>query len=170
MLTPARELLISAMCAGGPGKRINFTAGSGGSNQSICKIAHYFADAWGNFTLTGTAASGSADWLIGTAVHAAPTPLLHDHFWVAYVCQWTGSQWKCGCRDAACTTSYWQLQQVKYPVGGTTGGISGATACEGAVSVMNCGAKETVQPTIATRSRPRSRRIRRCSCPPGRPS
>jgi hypothetical protein len=45
MLTPARELRISAMCVGGPGKRINFTVGSGGSNQSICKTAHYFADA-----------------------------------------------------------------------------------------------------------------------------
>jgi hypothetical protein len=32
---------------------------------------------------------------------------------VAYTCRWTGSQWKCGCRDSTCTQSYWQIQSFK---------------------------------------------------------
>jgi hypothetical protein len=33
--------------------------------------------------------------------------------YVAYTCRWTGSRWKCGCRDSACTQSYWQIQSFK---------------------------------------------------------
>src|SRR5882724_547191 len=34
-------------------------------------------------------------------------------FYVAYTCQWTGTSWKCGCRDSACMQSYWQLQKIQ---------------------------------------------------------
>jgi hypothetical protein len=34
-------------------------------------------------------------------------------YFVGYTCHWTGSAWKCGCRDAACTQSFWQLQGVQ---------------------------------------------------------
>jgi hypothetical protein len=29
---------------------------------------------------------------------------------LAYLCTWTRTNWKCGCRDSACTQSYWQIQ------------------------------------------------------------
>jgi hypothetical protein len=32
---------------------------------------------------------------------------------VAYTCRWTGQRWKCGCRDRACTQSYWPVQSFK---------------------------------------------------------
>jgi hypothetical protein len=32
---------------------------------------------------------------------------------VAYTCTWTGSQWKCGCRDSVCAQSYWQIQKIQ---------------------------------------------------------
>ncbi len=32
---------------------------------------------------------------------------------LGYHCSWTGSGWKCGCRDQACTQSYWQIQSFK---------------------------------------------------------
>jgi hypothetical protein len=35
------------------------------------------------------------------------------HYALGYVCTWTGSAWKCGCRDSACTQSYWQIQSFK---------------------------------------------------------
>jgi hypothetical protein len=41
------------------------------------------------------------------------TELSQPSYALAYLCTWTGSQWKCGCRDSACTQSYWQIQQFK---------------------------------------------------------
>lgn len=32
-------------------------------------------------------------------------------FFIAYTCSWINNAWKCGCRDSACTTPYWQLQR-----------------------------------------------------------
>jgi hypothetical protein len=34
-------------------------------------------------------------------------------YYVAYTCTWTGSKWMCGCRDAQCGQSYWQLQRIQ---------------------------------------------------------
>ncbi len=48
-------------------------------------------DFWCNGTLTGT--------LPGSAT-----------FFVGYTCIYDGANWKCGCTDAACTRSGWQLQ------------------------------------------------------------
>lgn len=41
------------------------------------------------------------------------TELANRSYALAYLCTWTGSQWKCGCRDSACTQSYWQIQSFK---------------------------------------------------------
>ena len=34
---------------------------------------------------------------------------------VGYTCAWVDNQWKCGCRDSVCATSYWQLQKIVMP-------------------------------------------------------
>jgi hypothetical protein len=36
-----------------------------------------------------------------------------DTYFLGYICSWTGTQWKCGCRDSACTQSYWQIQSFR---------------------------------------------------------
>src|SRR5882724_11339627 len=40
---------------------------------------------------------------LSTVLHAGRDVL-------GYLCMWTGTQWTCGCRDSACTQSYWQIQ------------------------------------------------------------
>ena len=35
------------------------------------------------------------------------------HYALGYIYSWQSSQWKCGCRDSACTQSYWQIQSFK---------------------------------------------------------
>jgi hypothetical protein len=35
------------------------------------------------------------------------------HYALGYICTWTGSAWKCGCRDTACVQSYWQIQKFQ---------------------------------------------------------
>ena len=34
-------------------------------------------------------------------------------YYAAYTCNFVNNSWKCGCRDQACTTNYWQLQKVQ---------------------------------------------------------
>jgi hypothetical protein len=70
------------------------------------------AASWTPFTLTGEGLISNA-WLPGRGTAsisfqdtATPTYVL------GYICTWTGSQWQCGCRDAACAQSYWQVQRV----------------------------------------------------------
>ena len=121
-LTSAKELLLSATCttAGAP---VSYTVGVGTATHYVYKVGYVYAASWQPCTMTGTFAQGSTDWLSGRGTYTNPSPPATDYFWVGYICQWPGSERKCGRRDAACATNYWQLQQVKYPVpGGTTGG------------------------------------------------
>ena len=41
------------------------------------------------------------------------TELSQNSYVLGYLCTWTGSTWKGGCRDSACTQSYWQRQSFK---------------------------------------------------------
>jgi hypothetical protein len=114
VLTSTKELLVSATCTGSDSATI--TAGSGRQNQYIYKTNYYYddsAEAWRPQTFSGSAV-GTTDWLVGTGTLTGKRPA-HQLFLVAYVCQWTGSQWKCGCRDTACTQNYWQLQAIPAP-------------------------------------------------------
>jgi hypothetical protein len=45
-----------------------------------------------------------------TTIQMTSTELANPSYVLGHVCTWTGSAWKCGCRDAACTQSYWQVQ------------------------------------------------------------
>jgi hypothetical protein len=129
-LTSARELLLSASCISG-GAAVSYTVGVNTQTHYIYKLGYYYSGSWKPFTMTGTFASGSTDWLLGKGTYTHNTPPSTDYFWVGYVCQYINSAWKCGCRDSACATPMWQLQQVKYPAsggttsGGTTGGTTG---------------------------------------------
>jgi hypothetical protein len=48
-----------------------------------------------------------------TTISLTSTELSQPSYALAYLCSWTGSAWKCGCRDSACTQSYWQMQSFK---------------------------------------------------------
>jgi hypothetical protein len=48
-------------------------------------------------------------WCVGKAKGVVPAGI---PWFVGYTCFWNGSAWKCGCRDAACAQSYWQLQGI----------------------------------------------------------
>ena len=61
-----------------------------------------------NFTCTGGAKVSNA-WCPTSAQVTLPA---NTTFYAAYTCQYMNNQWKCGCRDTACTTNYWQLQKI----------------------------------------------------------
>jgi parallel beta-helix repeat protein len=48
-----------------------------------------------------------------TNISLTSTELANPSYALAYICSWIGSGWKCGCRDSACTQSYWQIQSFK---------------------------------------------------------
>lgn len=124
-LTSAREMLVTSNCTG---SQVTFTVGSGAQNQYIYKARHFYkveTQEWIATELQGTFAEYSTDWLLGQGSLSGSVPTASPFFWVGYVCQWTGTNWKCGCRDSACATNYWQLQGTIHPgtsTGGTTGG------------------------------------------------
>jgi hypothetical protein len=60
-------------------------------------------------TCTGGAKVSNA-WCPNTAQGALPA---NASYYIAYSCNSTGSAWKCGCRDQACTESFWQLQSYQ---------------------------------------------------------
>ena len=48
-----------------------------------------------------------------TNISLTSTELQNPFYNLAYICSWTGTSWKCGCRDSACTQSYWMIQSFK---------------------------------------------------------
>jgi hypothetical protein len=87
----------------------------GNDQNPLCYKTAYVAPSGANFwtpvdlfgasLISGTLYSKSAQGVTTISDTTKPT------YYVAYTCIWTGSAWKCGCRDAACTQSYWQLQK-----------------------------------------------------------
>jgi hypothetical protein len=136
VLSPGRELLVSAVCDYSEEMSIA-TVGTGAANQAVYKVRYYYSPTksqWVSTELQGTFMQGSTDWIAGKGTIKGGGALVNPLHWVGYVCQWTGTAWKCGCRDEACTQNFWQLQGVVNPFldagtggGGTTGGASGGT-------------------------------------------
>jgi hypothetical protein len=72
--------------------------------------------AWTPFSYTLAESLVAGAWYPKTAtatLSLTSTELAQDSYVLSYMCSWTGSQWKGGCRDSACTQSYWQIQSFK---------------------------------------------------------
>ena len=111
-LTSAREYLVQASCTGTT--QATVTAGNGNPLTYVYNRGYYWTGStWTPYTLT--CASGaliSGAWCPGRATASIPLPQNPTNV-IAYTCQYTNSTWKCGCRDATCSTAYWQLQRIQ---------------------------------------------------------
>jgi hypothetical protein len=112
----ANELLMTVTCQNIADATLAY--GRGVASQYIYHTGyHYHASlsGWMPFPLTSSEALVSGSWYPRTA-QASLTGLdlqTTTHYVLGYVCSWNGSAWKCGCRDSACTQSYWQVQSFK---------------------------------------------------------
>jgi hypothetical protein len=82
----------------------------------------------------------NGDWYVGSAVTSlirSEAEQAEDNFVLAYTCFWNGSQWKCGCRDEACTTNYWQLQAFRHRGGGAAAAGSCLATFSGPTTELN---------------------------------
>jgi hypothetical protein len=93
--------------------------GKGDPLQYIYNQGYLFktgGSAWTLVPYTSTESLIAGAWYPKTAttnLSPTSTELANPSYNLAYTCTWTGSQWKCGCRDSACTQSYWQIQSFK---------------------------------------------------------
>ena len=108
----AKELLVSVFCSG---SSATVNIGNGSNTQYIYKTGHTWAsNQWTAFNYSGNKMDSGGNWFIGSANHSLGTlDLTQKQSVLAYICDWNGSAWKCGCSDTACTTNYWNLQQFK---------------------------------------------------------
>jgi murein DD-endopeptidase MepM/ murein hydrolase activator NlpD len=102
------RLLVRASCSD-----VSVTANVGTNQNEYIFNQGYQWDGttWNQFSFTCTGQT-SDPWCIGTAQATLSANTL---FYVAYTCTWTGSAWKCGCRDQTCAQNFWQLQGIQAP-------------------------------------------------------
>lgn len=76
-------------------------------------VAPSGAQSWTAVDLYGGTLISQA-WYIGFAQGIAQIQdITTPSYYVGYTCRWNGSAWRCGCRDSACTQSFWQIQKVQ---------------------------------------------------------
>jgi hypothetical protein len=71
---------------------------------------------WTPLSYTSSESLIAGAWYPKTAttnISLTSTELANPSYNLAYICSWVGSAWKCGCRDSACTQSYWMIQSFK---------------------------------------------------------
>ncbi len=127
VLTQTRELLVQTTSC--TETKATIAVGSNATpytQYTYTKGYWWNGTTWQQLTLGGTQVN--SDWISG--IGNVQVDLSGDTtFVVGYTCQLVGSSWKCGCRDTACATPYWQLQGVQKtvpaapstPTGGTSG-------------------------------------------------
>ncbi len=101
-----RSLLIEIVCVG---ERRVLRVGDGSNDTLVYRYAfERKPDGWKQIDLFGAASAFGTNWLRGRAYS-----ILSDQTGsvVAFTCVLTKGQWRCGCRDEACTTASWQLQE-----------------------------------------------------------
>ena len=109
------QLVVRVFCQA---DEVSLQVGTGQATQYVYRRAYLWnAGAWREFELTTSGSGGTVgEWIVGSAtahLRLSSEALDEDTFVVAYVCTWTGTEWKCGCRDASCQQSFWQLQAFR---------------------------------------------------------
>jgi len=105
-----KELIVKTLCGS---NSLTVEAGSGLQTQYIYHYGYYYKNnQWNQFTFncTGGAKIANAWCPASASATISGLNLLENNYIAAYICTWTGSEWKCGCRDNTCATPYWQLQ------------------------------------------------------------
>jgi mannan endo-1,4-beta-mannosidase len=113
VLTTAKEVLLKATCSD---TSVSFQIGNGSARQYMYNEGYFWDGSnWQNFTLSCSNLVSDV-WCVGNTSYTqslTPSQLQNTNYYAAYVCTWTGTEWKCGCRDSACATNYWNLQAFR---------------------------------------------------------
>lgn len=112
VLAIGNPLLVKSDCPDS-GNDLTVTIGRGYAVQFVWKTTYvYTGTSWVPYVMSGI--EGENGWLYGQGQKVVPIPFAatkgNPVFFVGYVCQAVGTQWKCGCVNASCKNSHWQLQ------------------------------------------------------------
>ncbi len=132
VVSPDDELLVEVVC---DGTKATVTAGSGSSDQYVYRYGYQWKNKqWQRVELAGSGLEGGA-WYprqARTTLSRTAAELSDENYVVAHVCTWSGSEWKCGCRDEKCAQPYWQIQGFSHSIeSGGSGGESGSGGSAG---------------------------------------
>lgn len=114
----ARDVAIKVLCdEDTPDTSVE--VGTGKRNQYIFNQGWRWDpedEEWKRIRFTPLGDSQVGEWIVGKGfadIELDPEDADEDGFLVAYMCTWTGSDWKCGCEDEECDEPKWQLQQFR---------------------------------------------------------
>jgi hypothetical protein len=111
-VSSAKEVRINVVCSA---DSAIVNVGKGLPTEYIYKTGYTWQNSqWTPFNYFGSNMESSGNWFIGNA-HTSLSSIdaTVKQSVLAYICDWNGSQWNCGCHDSACTTNYWNLQQFQ---------------------------------------------------------
>ena len=109
-LSGSRESLLSISCSS---TTTGATANAGSTQSDTYTYKTGFVSqngAWSNIDFSGNPDPNNAGWFKGVATASLPAASSSQNFVAAFICQYDGGKWKCGCRDSACSQNYWTLQ------------------------------------------------------------
>ena len=106
-------LLISGKCKLNE-PQVRVSVGDGRATTYIYRDSYVWrGTSWTKVALDGTERIGT--WIKGRA-SATLQNVPAEVWYAAYVCQWDGAAWQCGCRTAGCTQRFWQIQRFTRPI------------------------------------------------------
>ena len=140
LITSAREQLVRITCDRSA-QEVEIEVGNGDQYMYIYEGGYYVEN--GQWVLDEDMYSGQTriydsnnqplKWFSGNVraeLSNRASDLDDEHYILAYMCQWTGSVWKCGCQNTTCSDaqSTWTLQTYNYPAAPSSSSSSGSTS------------------------------------------
>lgn len=116
VLSSGQELLMKASCSN---TQAILNVGNEDQSQYIYRMGWMYkaaASAWTPITLTSSEQLISDNWFPKRAqatLSLTSQELSQENYVAAFICTWTGAQWKCGCSDSSCIIPRWQIQKIK---------------------------------------------------------
>jgi len=120
------DLLISVLC---DPTSATVTVGNNSSLTYIYESGYELdGTSWDSINFTGSVKRGN--WFVGRASATRSrtmSEMSEENYILAYTCIWADDEWKCGCREEACTEQFWHVQQFTLDSGNGGNGGGGTT-------------------------------------------
>lgn len=110
LFSSSRELLFKPFCTS-KGFIARFGYDSAGTVAIYRTGYRWDGTRWSSMSYSADGGITSGYYIIGKAKTSSQRyATTTNTTFIAFTCTYTNNAWKCGCRDSACSTPYWQLQ------------------------------------------------------------
>jgi hypothetical protein len=110
LFSSAKELLINVLCSN---SSETVSVGNSSQTEYIYNQGYYWSGtSWTPYTYSCSNLVSNS-WCVGNAQTSLSLDPTTKQSVLAYICDWNGTSWNCGCHDSTCSTNYWNLQQFK---------------------------------------------------------